>query len=229
METTWLARVMGSSSHSPRSARRWCCGSWSASTCPWTRATESRSRSSAVSPSCTRSPCVRLSRCSGRRSPLPSSPPPAWRSSSARRPATPDALTAVSGLRWRPSCRWVRRSGRPRSVTVTVLIPSTTRRRRCRSPSPSLLEQSSAPDRVIVVADNCTDRTVDIAREHGVEVFEHRRQHPQEGGRPQPGAERAARRAWATTTSSWCMDADTVLDDGLPRRRRSSASRATAP
>ena len=28
------------------------------------------------------------------------------------------------------------------------------------------------PDRVVVIADNCTDATVEVAREHGVEVVE---------------------------------------------------------
>ncbi|MCZ4136312.1 hydrolase, partial [Escherichia coli] len=36
----------------------------------------------------------------------------------------------------------------------------------------ALEEQSFAPSRIIVVADNCTDRTVQVAGEHGVEVFE---------------------------------------------------------
>ncbi len=36
----------------------------------------------------------------------------------------------------------------------------------------SVLRQSVRPDRLVVVADNCTDRTVEIARGRGVEVFE---------------------------------------------------------
>ena len=36
----------------------------------------------------------------------------------------------------------------------------------------SLAGQSRPADRVVVVADNCTDSTVQVAREHGVEVVE---------------------------------------------------------
>ena len=36
----------------------------------------------------------------------------------------------------------------------------------------SLRDQTRPPDHIIVVADNCTDRTVEIARERGVEVHE---------------------------------------------------------
>ena len=36
----------------------------------------------------------------------------------------------------------------------------------------SLDRQTRPPDRVLVIADNCTDATATVAREHGVEVFE---------------------------------------------------------
>ena len=36
----------------------------------------------------------------------------------------------------------------------------------------SLASQTRRPDRVLVIADNCTDGTVDVARAHGVEVVE---------------------------------------------------------
>jgi cellulose synthase/poly-beta-1,6-N-acetylglucosamine synthase-like glycosyltransferase len=57
-------------------------------------------------------------------------------------------------------------------VTLTVLIPAHNEEQCIVHTLTSLLEQSHRPERVIVVADNCTDRTVDIARELGVEVFE---------------------------------------------------------
>ena len=56
----------------------------------------------------------------------------------------------------------------------------------------SLLAQSRPPDGIVVVCDNCTDRTAEIAARPGVERLRDRRQHPQEGRRPQPGPRRAA-------------------------------------
>ncbi|MDV2978453.1 UNVERIFIED_CONTAM: glycosyltransferase family 2 protein [Actinomycetes bacterium ARC8] len=57
-------------------------------------------------------------------------------------------------------------------VTVTVLIPAHNEEASLPYTLKALEEQSFAPSRIIVVADNCTDRTVQVAGEHGVEVFE---------------------------------------------------------
>ena len=57
-------------------------------------------------------------------------------------------------------------------VTVTVLIPSHNEEAILPSTLPALLSQSRRPDRVIVVADNCTDGTVAVAQANGVEWFE---------------------------------------------------------
>jgi poly-beta-1,6-N-acetyl-D-glucosamine synthase len=57
-------------------------------------------------------------------------------------------------------------------VTVTVLIPAHNEEALLPTTLSTLLAQSHRPERVIVVADNCTDSTVAIARAHGVEVFE---------------------------------------------------------
>jgi cellulose synthase/poly-beta-1,6-N-acetylglucosamine synthase-like glycosyltransferase len=56
-------------------------------------------------------------------------------------------------------------------VTVTVLIPAHNEEGTLASTLRSLLAQSHRPERVVVVADNCTDGTVAIARRAGVEVF----------------------------------------------------------
>ncbi len=77
-------------------------------------------------------------------------------------------------------------------VTVTVLIPAHDEEEILPSTLPALLSQSRRPDRVIVVADNCTDGTVAVAEANGVEWFETRRQHREEGGCAQPGAGRPA-------------------------------------
>jgi len=57
-------------------------------------------------------------------------------------------------------------------VTITVLIPAHNEENCLGATIASLQMQRRQPDRVIVVADNCTDQTVAIARAAGVEVFE---------------------------------------------------------
>ncbi len=57
-------------------------------------------------------------------------------------------------------------------VTVTVLIPAYNEEVSLPSCIDSLLSQSHRPERIIVVADNCTDSTVAIALAAGVEVIE---------------------------------------------------------
>ena len=54
----------------------------------------------------------------------------------------------------------------------TVLIPAHNEEAVLGLTLESLAEQSRPPDRVVVVADNCTDATVEVARAHGAEVFE---------------------------------------------------------
>lgn len=57
-------------------------------------------------------------------------------------------------------------------VRITVLVPAHNEEVSLPATLDSLAAQTRPPERVIVVADNCTDRTVDIARERGHEVFE---------------------------------------------------------
>jgi biofilm PGA synthesis N-glycosyltransferase PgaC len=57
-------------------------------------------------------------------------------------------------------------------VTITVLIPAHDEASCIAATIASLRAQSHAPERIIVVADNCTDDTVPIARAAGVEVIE---------------------------------------------------------
>jgi len=57
-------------------------------------------------------------------------------------------------------------------VTVTVLIPAHNEAGCIADTIASLRSQSHLPDRIVVVADNCTDATVAIARDAGVEIFE---------------------------------------------------------
>lgn len=57
-------------------------------------------------------------------------------------------------------------------VTVTVLIPAHNEEKLIAATIRSLEQQDRPPERIVVVADNCTDRTVEVAKSLGVEVFE---------------------------------------------------------
>lgn len=57
-------------------------------------------------------------------------------------------------------------------VTITVLIPAHNEAGCIAATIASLRSQSHPPERIIVVADNCSDETVPIARAAGVEVVE---------------------------------------------------------
>lgn len=99
-------------------------------------------------------------------------------------------------------------------VTVTVLIPAHNEEDCISATLGSLQSQSHVPHRVVVVADNCTDRTVELARAAGVDVFETvNNRHKKAGGLNQ---------ALATYLPDlgdndvvMVMDADTTLDDGF--------------
>ncbi len=91
----------------------------------------------------------------------------------------------------------------------------------------SLRAQDQPPERIVVVADNCTDDTVAVARSYGVEVLESRGNADKKAG--------ALNQALATVLPDqgenecvMVMDADTVLDQGFLRvaRARLSSDRA---
>lgn len=56
-------------------------------------------------------------------------------------------------------------------LRLTVLVPAHDEAATIAATLASLWSQTRRPDRVIVVADNCTDDTVEIARAHGAEIF----------------------------------------------------------
>jgi cellulose synthase/poly-beta-1,6-N-acetylglucosamine synthase-like glycosyltransferase len=95
-------------------------------------------------------------------------------------------------------------------MKITVLIPSHNEEAVIARSIESVLAQTRRPDRIIVVADNCTDRTEEIARECGAEVFETvDNKHRKAGGQNQA-------LAWLLPTLSdedliVSMDADTML------------------
>lgn len=77
-----------------------------------------------------------------------------------RRPLAPKAIMAASrGVFAGP-------------VTITVLVPAHNEQTSIGATLDSLLDQTLPPERLVVVADNCTDDTVAVARRHGAEVFE---------------------------------------------------------
>jgi cellulose synthase/poly-beta-1,6-N-acetylglucosamine synthase-like glycosyltransferase len=126
-----------------------------------------------------------------------------------------------------PIVQMVRTRGRSGGVTVTVLIPSHNEELILPTTLPSLLSQSRRPERVIVVADNCTDATVDIARANGVEVYE-----SVGNTEKKAGALNQALAGLLPTLGDndvvMVMDADTALDQGFIAEavRRFEADRA---
>jgi len=99
-------------------------------------------------------------------------------------------------------------------VTVTVLVPAHNEAANLPATLHSLFAQSHAPHRVIVVADNCTDDTAQVARAHGAEVFETAgNTHKKGGALNQALADLLPGQGENDTVM--VMDADTILDDGF--------------
>ncbi|MGB7448540.1 MAG: glycosyltransferase family 2 protein [Ornithinimicrobium sp.] len=111
-------------------------------------------------------------------------------------------------------------------VTVAVLIPAHNEEKRIGATLHSLVSQSQPPQRIVVVADNCTDTTVPIARAAGVEVFETvGNRHKKAGALNQALAELLP--AQGENDLVMIMDADTVLEPGFLEEgmRRAEADR----
>lgn len=97
-----------------------------------------------------------------------------------------------------------------RPLRLTVLIPAHNEEAILGSTLRSLREQTVAPGRVIVIADNCTDRTRTIALEHGAEVRETVGNHQKKAG----ALNQALSALLPTTDDSdvvMVMDADSAL------------------
>jgi len=99
-------------------------------------------------------------------------------------------------------------------VTVTVLIPAHNEEACIAATLESLLSQSHRPARVIVVADNCTDATVQIAERAGVEVVETVDNRRKKAGALNQALERILP-AQGDNDLVMVMDADTTLDAGF--------------
>ncbi|MDQ0822760.1 cellulose synthase/poly-beta-1,6-N-acetylglucosamine synthase-like glycosyltransferase [Arthrobacter sp. V4I6] len=99
-------------------------------------------------------------------------------------------------------------------VTVTVLIPAHNEEASLPTTIASLLTQSHRPGRIIVVADNCTDSTVALARQAGVEVMESVANTQKKAGALNQ-ALKLLLPGQGDNDVVMVMDADTSLDDGF--------------
>ncbi|GAB3518178.1 glycosyltransferase family 2 protein [Arthrobacter monumenti] len=99
-------------------------------------------------------------------------------------------------------------------VSVTVLIPAHNEESSLPSTIASLLNQSHRPERVIVVADNCTDSTVAVARRAGVEVLESVGNTQKKAGALNQALKQVLPQQ-GDNDVVMVMDADTRLDDGF--------------
>ncbi|HQR79389.1 MAG TPA: glycosyltransferase family 2 protein [Actinomycetota bacterium] len=112
-------------------------------------------------------------------------------------------------------------------VTVTVLIPAHNEEDKIAATLRSLQEHDDPPDRIIVVADNCTDGTADLARAAGVEVVATVDNTKKKAGALNQVLARILPDLGENDTVM-VMDADTVLDRGYlaAARRRMTDDRA---
>ncbi|MFC5062093.1 glycosyltransferase [Actinomycetospora atypica] len=113
-------------------------------------------------------------------------------------------------------------------TTLVVLVPAHDEEAGIADTVEGLLAQEM-PDGlrisgIVVVADNCTDRTVEIARRYPVEVIETRGNTEKKAGALNEGWRRAARDADLVLT----MDADTVLRPGCAAAMAEELQRNTA-
>jgi cellulose synthase/poly-beta-1,6-N-acetylglucosamine synthase-like glycosyltransferase len=99
-------------------------------------------------------------------------------------------------------------------VTITVLIPAHNEEALLPTTLGSLMAQSQPPERIIVVADNCTDSTVAVARGAGVEVIESVDNVQKKAGALNQALEQLLPNQGENSTVM-IMDADTTLDDGF--------------
>ncbi|WP_137844949.1 glycosyltransferase family 2 protein [Microbacterium sp. 2FI] len=99
-------------------------------------------------------------------------------------------------------------------VTVTVLIPAHNEAGCIAETIASLRAQSHQPARIVVVADNCTDDTVSLARAAGVDVFETVANTKKKAGALNQALP-AVLKGLGDNDTVMVMDADTTLDQGF--------------
>ncbi|MCW2830846.1 MAG: hydrolase [Aeromicrobium sp.] len=99
-------------------------------------------------------------------------------------------------------------------VTITVLIPAHNEEQLIAATIASLQSQSHRPERIIVVADNCSDSTVEIALSAGVEVVESFGNTHKKAGALNQALSRLLP-GQGDNDAVMVMDADTTLDPGF--------------
>ena len=109
-------------------------------------------------------------------------------------------------------------------VTITVLVPAHDEAGCIAATIASLRSQSRPPERIIVVADNCTDDTVSIARAAGVQVVETVGNTKKKAGALNQALS-AVVGGRGDNDTIMIMDADTTLDQGF----LAAAVRASRP
>lgn len=123
-------------------------------------------------------------------------------------------------LRRKPLAPWVMMSETRGvfhgEVTVTVLVPAHNEEAKLGETLDALMRQDRLPDRVVVVADNCTDRTIEIARQRGFEVFESSNNKDKKAGALNQALPVFLAQAGPNDTFM-IMDADTHLKQGFIR------------
>ncbi|MFP7365147.1 glycosyltransferase family 2 protein [Corynebacterium callunae] len=112
-------------------------------------------------------------------------------------------------------------------VTITILVPAHNEEERITATIEALKSQDNGPERIIVVADNCTDSTPDLARAAGVELFETQNNKHKKAG----GLNQVLKKILPNLGENdvvMVVDADTVLDSGFLTevRRRFTYDRA---
>jgi cellulose synthase/poly-beta-1,6-N-acetylglucosamine synthase-like glycosyltransferase len=99
-------------------------------------------------------------------------------------------------------------------VTITALIPAHNEEKLIGATIQSLMNQDRKPDRIIVVADNCTDKTVEVAKGFGVEVFLSVNNDKKKAGALNQVLEKILP-SMGENDTVMIMDADTVLRQGF--------------
>jgi poly-beta-1,6-N-acetyl-D-glucosamine synthase len=95
-------------------------------------------------------------------------------------------------------------------VRVTAVIPAHNEEATLGATLDGFVVQTRCPGRIVVVADNCTDRTVEVAREHQAEVFETVGNTHKKAGALNQALDVLLRRM-GPSDAVLVMDADTVL------------------